>query len=566
MWTSQFFAFVITLVSLSHAHAADSLTRYVDDRVALYAEISNLDADWTALEASSLGSRWQQSSFAAVLKTAPMMQRWEHLDQKLAEKSGQTLTQHLRLLFAQTVALAVFLPDTGEPQALLLARGANAATMQETIATWNRLEAQVQVTAKSAGEQTYHARTAGSTTVYYALIDDVFWLSDREDLVRHSVRRYGHSEAAGTLRQDANFQSAWPTTVPAGSLVAYVAPRSWDQALQSLSDSSLASTQLRQAWQAVTAVITRISLNDAGPSAELHATLNPAAISEGWKLWCRSSSPSPTLWQDRLPADAIIAIAGQNDPVPVVMGLRALMPEREQVEWDRAMLVARSLFLDQEPWSAVGRTLLDDWGAYLVMRPQTDQTPVRQHPFVAVWMSHFPQSGLNREFRDGLENAIGFSLNLALVGLNSQPTGGTTSLKKSRMGDEQHWEFTGRPEGELAVSLLNTRLEISTSVMERWKLAKTPRVGLDQSPLSATAAKRLRSSSFGIWCHVRELRQQGVVPWIMGTARARGKSEDDPRVAALITLAELFDSIDFSAQWSRQKVHLQIGTDVRQAD
>jgi len=558
-------SFAVALIA-GRVHAAESLAQYVDDRVALYAEVNHLDADWTALEASELGRRWKTTPLALGLQAAPMMQRWEQLDQKLAQKSGQTLTQHLRRLFSQTVALALFLPESGEPQALLLARGESATTMQETIATWNRLESQVQVSTKTAGQQSYFARTAGSTTVYYALIDDVFWLSDQEDLVRQSVSHYGPAESSATLMQDATFASAWPTQVPAGSLVAYLAPRRWDLALQSVDDNSFASTKLMQAWQSVTSVIARVSLNADGPSAELLATLDAEAVSEGWKLWCGSAKQSATLWQSPLPADAILAMGGRMDPVPVVQGLRALMPPGEQLEWDRAMRIARSVFLDQEPWSAIGRTLLNDWGCYLVMRPLTEQTPVRQHPFVAVWTSHFPQDRLSRELRDALENAISFSLNLAMVGLNSQPTGGTTSLQKSRSSDEHHWKFTGRPEGELSVSLRDSRLEISTSVLELDRQAKSPRAALEQTPLSAAATERLQSSAFGIWCHVRELRQQGLVPWVMGTAQARGKSTDHPQVATLVSVAALFDAIDLSAQWSRQRVRLQLGTDVRMAD
>ncbi|MBI1347670.1 hypothetical protein GC163_15450 [bacterium] len=538
---------------------AASLANYVDPQVALYAEISHLDEDWTALETSTLGQRWQQSPLAELMRSAPLLQRWQHLDEKLAASSGQTLTQHLRTMFAQSVAITVTVPMEGEPLALLLAQGRDAKEMQATIATWNRLESQARITEKSFNQLTYFARSVGGSTVYYALIDDHFWLSDHEALVRDSLSRYASPDMSSSLADESTFQQAWPESTPQGSLLAYVAPRQWDQTLQRVIDENPAAQRLLQAWQAVTAMTLQLSLNGDGPALALQVGLNPEAISPAWRSWCRDDQFQPTLWQQPLPSQTLLAIGGQIDPVPIVEGLRQLMPANDRDEWDHAMQVAQAVLFDQPPWSKVGRALLDDWSACVVVRPITDQTPLRHHPFVALWTSRFSPSPIAADLRAGLENAITFSLNLALVGVNAQPTGAKVSLRKEQIDDVLHWEWTGRPEGQLAIALSPSEFRLSSSVAE-WASSSNPASSPEISP---AAKARLQSAGLGLWCHVGLLRQPPLQVWISALWSLQSDRTKDKRVVSLQTAIELLEAIDLSADWSTRHLRIELGTTVR---
>ncbi|OYW24566.1 MAG: hypothetical protein B7Z55_01785 [Planctomycetales bacterium 12-60-4] len=130
--------------------AESPLAEYVAGDAALYAEVSNLDRDWTAFDESPFGQRWRTSRLYGLLAETPAGRRWKVLDEKVAAETGQTLTRHLRELCARQVAVALHLPDQGEPRALLLARGESSTAMSATIAAWNRLESQVRLTTRKA--------------------------------------------------------------------------------------------------------------------------------------------------------------------------------------------------------------------------------------------------------------------------------------------------------------------------------------------------------------------------------------------------------------------------------
>lgn len=554
--------------------AAEPLSGYVERNAALYIELSRLDADWTSLENSPLAERWQQTALARHVQSMPFMQRWSNLDHNVEQKTGQTLTHHLRQMFAQSVALAVYLPDSGEPQALLLARGESAMVMQETIATWNRVESQVQVKTKTWEGREYFQRTVGQTTAYYALVDDLFLLSDQESLVKNSLEISTQSHTPDALATDETFQAAWPDTVPAGSLVAYAAPRRWDPVLETIDDQSPFANRLKLAWRSVSSATLRLTVNSAGPAADIQLALDPEKISEGWKQWCSSSGTSATIWQGHLPADAILAIGGRSNPEPVVQGLKSIMPERDRQEWERTMRVAQSLLLNQDPWSDIGKLLLHDWGLYFVVRSPADQSPLRSHPFVAVWTSYFPPASSSlsadgatiQECSNGLKNAIGFGLNLLLVGVNSQPQGGNASLQVLPSVEEMSWTFTGRPEAQLAISLSDSLLQISTSVQE-WQSQRHGNGPLaDQTPMPPAAAERLQDSSLGVWINLGELRRQRWANFMRRVLAPAENSRQAAHLESLESLSELFDGVDLTADWSRTEVHLHFATAPREVD
>ncbi len=549
----------------SAAWAAAPLSDFVSADAALYVEISNIDRDWRAFEESPFGRRWQASRLYEFLAETPPGRRWKVLDEKLAEATGQTLTRHLRRLCAQQVAVALRLPDQGEPQALFLARGESSAVLAETISAWNRLESQARLTVKKVDGREYVYRSVGqsSPAMYYALVHDVFVLSDQETLVQEAVRRMvSPSPVNGVLSADPAFHSAWPRERGAGTAVAYVAPRRWDRALAGLSDDSRGSRAILENWQGTQALIGQVQIGPEGLVIDLRATFDPQTATPAWKEFTTLSPAAPAIFSTA-PSDAFLVLGGRVPPGPVVDGLRKLMPDQDRREFDKSLRLAKSLFLGLDPWRDVGHSLLADWGLYLVERSPTQQRPVRRHPFVAVWTSLLSGTSEPPQVMSAIENGLSFGTSLLTVGVNGNDQGPEISLQRSAADGIQQWKLTGRPEGELAIQLSPQQLLITSSVAELSALASA--VPANASGLATTSRDHFPQPGLFAWCDMKVVRKSlwGRL-WV---AERDGANDEERRLKFLAaTAGELLDEVFITGSWSTSELHWRVGGLARAAE
>jgi hypothetical protein len=537
---------------LTASAQAPSLAHYVSPDAAAYFAIDELDAHWTRFDASEFGRAWLGSSFVAKFRESPAGNRWPFLDGLIQEATGRTLTDHLRRLTGRSVAVAMYLPEQGEPQGVLLARGLSAEVVAETIAAWNQLEQPVRLEPHAVAGVTYYGRAAGreAPEVYYVVQGDLFVLSDREALVRATCARLSNDgpERPATLAGLPEFQAAWPKTPPPGTLIGLFAPRRWDRVLDQLMDETPAAQAILAAWRGTRTVSLQLTFNPEGLHLACEARFPSEGHSAPWRE-LTSASSSNTLTA-RAPVDAWLVLAGSFPPAPWIEALRTLMELKDLREFDEAMRLGREVLLGRDPWTDVGRALCTDMTVALMPRPLQEQQPIRRHPFVVTWESRWPQ--LSRETWLALENGVSFGLNLANVACQVDPQGPPVTLRREEVEATQRWLLRGRPEGELAVALSAERFRLSTSVAE-----------LDRSyeahpGFTATRSARFPAAQVALWGSLAELRASDWSSLILADS-AEG-SQDERQLRWLLRgLVELFDEGYAAASWSPESLRVDIG-------
>lgn len=543
------------------ADSASPLTDYLSHDVALYAEISDLDAHWTRVEASGFGQQWQQSPFYQAATQGPILRRWRGLDAIVAAKTQTTFTGHLRKLFGRQVGVALWLPAGAGPQGLLLARGLSAADVEQVVATWNRLDAQVTVTTRGSAPAQYVARAVGAAepNLFYAVRDDLFILSDHETLVRNTVEKMAGSTAGGgeSLTQSVEFQRCWPQERMAGELSAYFAARRWDQSLAQINDKTPAVETFLKNWQGVSSVGLQGRWSPEGVNLRLTTNFDPASLSDSWRQFAASRETAPSILT-QAPAEALVVIGGGLPRQLPVVNSQSWIPEHERREWDLAWRLAEGLLLGQAPWQQGAGALLHDFGAYVLERPAGTQKPQQSHPFIGVWVSEdITSSPSERTLLAGLENGISFAVNGIYVAAASEASSATVTLERTGQHEKtQQWFIAGHPQGELALELSPHRLAISTSIDQLKSLASR---GSSEpvSRLNTTATERFPGAQLFVWAPLSAWRDRPWSRWV----QQKLPETDLPRPVQelLVTTVLSFDEAYFSVQARETQLQIQLG-------
>ncbi|MDZ4684800.1 MAG: hypothetical protein SH850_06880 [Planctomycetaceae bacterium] len=563
-WTPRSAALVTLVVALGlfglvrPASSAESLAAVAPADTALFLEIPALDATWTAFDDSELAERWKLTRLSALWLRSPFVEHWRKLDLYSTAKTGQTLTHHLRKLFADGVAIAVVLRDQ-KPTGVLVARAASPDDVTAAIRAWDKLEPPLRTESRTHAGRTYHVRvvkkSGGEQSIFYATDETQFVLSDQERLVRDCLQLWSRVDArrgaaTPSLADQPEFQELLREAPPAAML--YLAPHRWQPVLSQLRDGSPASDLLFAGIGKLRGVMTVVTL-DGGLLAELTATLDPAAFSTDWRDFVATAATSPTIIE-AAPADALLVAGGRFDVEPFIAGFTRLMPEHDRRELNKVGTVLRTLLLDADPWTVTLPALLSDWGGYVALRPTDEQQPPRSHPFVALISAQRPASAREAGLSLGLENALSFGVNALATALTVEKDGLPITLQRLREGDGQEWRLSGRAWGEFALRLTTDAVRWSSSVEELRRM-KDREPGAPPSPLATTANSHFPKSAAFLWVNSRLFRASDSAPALQ--ALAGGK--EPPPLAALNELGKLFDELFAAVQIQETRIGVRAG-------
>lgn len=537
------------------ADSPAGLAADVPEDTALFVEIPALEATWTAWEGAELQQRVQSSRLAAVWLQSRFVERWQALDRHAAARTGQPLTQHLRQLFADGVAVAVVLRGP-EPVGMLVSRARSAEALSASLKAWDQLEPPLRTEPRAEMAGQYFARVlrkgGQEQTVYYAVSGPRFVLSDQEALVRECVGRWQSAAAdrRRSLADQPEFQELLTNDVPAARF--FVAPQRWQPLLNRLSDGTPAAELILAGVKTLRGVAGEVRFN-AGVIATLTVALEPAALSAGWNDFQQSADRWPTSLTE-IPAEAFLALGGRWNVRPMTDSLEPLLSEQDRREWQRGTRVLRTLLLDVPPWTEALPALLSDWGGYVVLRPESDQQPPRSHPFVGVWFARWPGSDAAGSLRTGGENALSFGINALAAALAAQEDRPPVLLQQVRTADGTEWRLSGRAWGELAVRQTEQSLQVATSVAELQRRQSALRAEGD-SPLVSTARRHFPEAAGFLWLNAKPLRQAGG---LMALQLSTG-GQVNPPVAALGELTQVFDELFAAVTVQPARLELRLG-------
>lgn len=538
--------------------AESPLSDFVAGNAAFYAEIEQLDEAWQTIEQSPLAARWRQTVLGSKLESSQPMQRWREIDDQLADKTGQTLTEHLRNLTAKSVALAVFVPENGsEPRGILLTRGRDARAIANTILHWNRLEKGTETSERSVGQHSYVARrtTADGKTVFYAHHAEVFVLSDHESLVKEAVQRIHADQRENSLTNAPLFQRAnRPERLP-GTCWTYIAPRAWDAVLSQWSDHSPGSELLLRNWRGVESLTWQLSLHETRCESEVQINFLEDQLSPAWTEFAAARAETPA--KSLVPADALVVLGGHFQPTAVVASLRELLPTRERRDWDKAARIGTGLFLGRDLWRDFVGALLHDWQLYVVERPVVAPDDTRRHPFVAVWSSQFPASRDPVPRALAIENVVSFGLNALTAISTEQEQNVLLQRTFDAVQSRWMWALTGRKEGDLSVELLPDRLQVTTAIDSSPLSADpVPTIEATNTPFARTQRQYFPEATAYAWCSLATWRDSPTRAWIAFFLEQKG---DHLRSRLVEDSTTLFDELYAAVTCTRLQLRVQMG-------
>ena len=184
---------VNVVVAPALAAEPQSALHLVSADVAICLEIPGLDQSLTEFESGQLMGRLQAFPPFQRLLESPGFQQWQVVNQQIAAQTGTKLSLTLRQLFARSLVVAIDVPPEGLPRGILIGEAQDESAIQSAISVWKKLEPNALVTKKTHRGTTYFRRerqNVPAETVYFAVANRWFAISDQEPLIHDVIDRY----------------------------------------------------------------------------------------------------------------------------------------------------------------------------------------------------------------------------------------------------------------------------------------------------------------------------------------------------------------------------------------
>ncbi len=400
----------------------------VGESAALCLEVPRLAETWKRIEHSRLAERVKAFPPYDRFVHGPGFQQWTLIEKHVANVTGQPLSEQLLGLCAESLVIAIYLPEGAKPQGVVIARARDSASLRRAVEAWGKLDPQHVDQQRQHRGQTYiqRAKPAGSEEVlYYTVVDRTLVLSDQETLIRQAIdlqqsatARAESREPTGTadrsLRESPLYRTARARLRDDSNAFLHVNARAWDKALSEGARNDPGAVPVLQVWQHVSALAGSLRF-DEGLALDVVAELDRERLPVGWTPLVQSSQTT-TRGADRIPGDALLAIAGRVDVRPLVQTWLATNPEAQSKDFARGRRVLRSLLMGRDPFDDVLPAVLSDVTllasarhdaaagtapfellGLLTWKPEVEAAPSAEH---------LPLEG-------SLDNALQFGLNFA---------------------------------------------------------------------------------------------------------------------------------------------------------
>jgi hypothetical protein len=527
----------------------ESLSGLVGQEAALFVELRGLDRRWQEWSQTEFGRRWLDSSLHQLFWRSAPGQRWLSVDRQVEAVTGKRLTDQLRALFGEGVALALFLPpEGGDPQGVLIARATSPEAVERVLQSWDRLEPALRTERLPDGKGHYFRRVMKKDGVerslFYARHAEFFALSDHEELVRDCVERWQafvEGQTTGSLAALVDYHDVaahWPDDAWA---TAFLNPRRWDAVLARDADQSPPSQRLLAMWHCVRGLGATVTVAD-GVHADVAAVLDAGRVPSSWREFAATSAASSMI--DAAPESAVAVMGARLRPAWLFGEWEQWLSERERTEWQKGRRVLRGLLGGRDAVDDVAPQVLTDWGVAIETRKPPANTGKWWQPWSATAVS-FLSPDMPRTVRDGLDNALLFGLNALAIDHNTKTEAGDWRVEPSQTEFVTRRVLHGPPEWEPVFAWTAERLVLATdaAALDRGALPAAK----SNTALQATAARHFADARWFVWLDVQRLgevaRRSGVRAW--------------PLSLALQPVAQLADEAFVSGRWTESDVRIR---------
>ena len=545
----------------------------VADTAAVCLEVPNLDASWQRIEQSRLAERVRAFAPFQRLLLGAGFQQWAAVENHVTQMTGLPLSEQLRGLCAESLVLAVYLPEGAKPQGVMIARARDAATLSRSVAALNKLEPQHVDQSKQHLGQTYIKRLKSPKSkevLFYVLFDQTLVLSDHEPLVRQAIEMQqaavAHAESQKaidgtirTLRESPAYRAARARLPENGVAFVHVNSRAWDKTLREGAKNDNEAAVVLGVWRCVSALAGSLRLEE-GLALDVVAELDRTQLPSGWTEFVRSTeaptkqASSDSRWSERIPAAALLAVSGGVDVRPLIRMWLAVDPGVKSNDFVRTRRVLRSVLGGRDLIEEVLPALLSD---ITVHASAPEQVADRAAPFEVLgqfsWMpKNFATASNDDEpqLAASLDNALSFGLNFLGAHLSGEHPESHIVVRSKGDGTTTRRWLEGLPLGEPGYGIVADRLFVSSSK------AELLRVSSSSDPLSKqSGSTRLRDDArrfFGtatqlVWFDSIQTRAALTKhsDWIATTLAGRSeksKPSIQTRLSRFSEVLQLFDA------------------------
>ena len=469
----------------------------VADSVAVCLEVPNLDATWQRIESSRLAERVRAFAPFQRLLLGGGFQQWTAIESHVAQLTGLPLSEQLRGLCAESLVLAVYLPEGAKPQGMMIARARDAATLSRSVVALNKLEPQHVDQPQQHRGQTYIRRLKSPKSkevLFYVLFDRTLVLSDHEPLVRQAIEMQqaavAHAESqkvidgtVRTLRESPAYRAARARRPENGVAFVHVNSRAWDKTLREGAKNDNEAAVVLGVWRCVSALAGSLRF-DEGLALDVVAELDRTQLPSGWTEFVRSTEVSTpqtladSRWSERIPAAALLAVSGGADVRPLITTWLAVDPGVKSNDFVRTRRVLKSLLGGRDLIEDVLPALLSDITVH-VSAPE--QIADRAAPFELLgqfsWMpKNFATASNDDEpkLAVSLDNALSFGLNFWGVHLSCEHPKSDIVVRSNGDGTTMRRWLEGLPVWEPGYGVVADRLFVASSKTELLRVSLMP--------------------------------------------------------------------------------------------
>ena len=575
------FAFVAGTSGLRAAEV--SPLDLVGESAALCLEVPRLAESWNRIEHSRMAERVKAFPPFDRFVRGPGFQQWLLVEKYVAGVTGHPLSEQVLGLCAESLVIAVYLPEGAKPQGVAIARARDAASLRRAMDAWSKLEPQhVEQTRQHRG-QTYIQRmkSAGSKEiVYYTVADRTLVVSDQEGLVRQAIdlqqsaaaRAESREPAAAadrSLRESPLYRTARARLRDDSVAFLYVNARAWDKSLMEGAKDDPGAVAVLNGWRHVSALAASLRF-DEGLAVDVVAELDRGQLPSGWSQLVKSSQQT-TDWSDRIPGDALLAIAGRGDVRPLVQSWLATNPDAKSDDFARGRRVLRSLLAGRDLFDDVLPAVLSDVTIHASARNDAAEGTAPFELFGALaWTPDAEAASPAGQppLASRLDNALQFGLNvLAGYLAHERPESNAFVASETTGTTTMRW-LTGLAPWEPAYAVVARRLIVASS---RAKLTRGLADAASNSPDARRSSRLAKHEQLFfpamtqlVWFDSVQTRDAlgRHADWI-ATTLAQRSPESKPKIAARLShlgeVFQLFDAAFLAGRLSDDHVRVVFG-------
>lgn len=559
----------------------------VSESAAVCLEVSRFEAVWTKLQGSRLAARLKQFPPVDRFLAGSGFQQWTLVEEHVRRTTGKSLSEHLLGAFSESLVLAVYLPEGKPPEGVVIARARDAEALKQALRAWATLEPSQDSQSRDYRGHTYVRRAKSATSsqvVYYTTFGRTFAFSDHERLIQQVIDFHLSSNRKDSLvaddaprvLRDLKLYQVNKVRLPADAAAfIFINPRRWDKVIDEAIRPESDATWIRPVSRCVSAISGSLRLDDE-VVLDLLADTNSPDLPAAWRVFVASTNGGSD-WQQRIPADSILAVSSRLDVSPLIQAWLNFAPEARSEEFKRGRAVLKSLLQGSDFLTETLPRILRDWT--IVLAPAADSTS-ETAPLNLVGQFSFDSeiapAGRTMAIQHSVDNALQFGFTFVAALLSHQR--GHSDSAPILVETESIPSGVVRSLGGLTVwspSYLVTSRQLTLATSRDALITSLgPVAGPEsnrQSRLAACEQRYFQGTTQLAWLDavaVRTLlnRQRD---WITGQLAAKssdGQQRVGKHLANIEQVANLFDAAFIAAGLHEDHVHIVLGAALDQTD